>query len=229
MSWTGFYMIGENTYIQLFSKKDQEKLQKMKVGCVGIEFMVDQKEEIEKIINTFKQKFTSNIEYGIFEKNVNNTLIPWFYYIDDSSMLPGLDMGVMAYHNDYLKFKNMKNWNRDSITRNEYNTTCNAILFDKTKLFKDIEEITLLLNNEVKRKFIEQQMLLGYSCEEVEDYMICHGPKITFKLKSTDKQTCKFLQLQMSLNHEIKDLQVYKFGSSILKLENKTALWTFKE
>jgi|SaaInlStandDraft_3_1057020.scaffolds.fasta_scaffold05118_2 hypothetical protein len=227
-SWTGFYLIGENTYIQLFNGKDKESLQKLNVGRVGIEFMVDRKEEIEKVIKKFEQKFPSHINHGIFKKDVDNTLIPWFYFIDDSSMIPELDAGIMAYHKDYLKFKNVENSDRDVITRKEYNATCNAIPFDKTKLFKDIEEMTLSLNNENEKKIIERLVLLGYTCEESEDCIICRGPGVVLKLQSSDDKTGKFLKLQMSLNRKIDKPQSYKIGNSTIELENKTAIWTFK-
>jgi len=226
-SWTGFYLTGENTYIQIFNSKDQNSLKKLNVGRIGIEFMVEQKEDLEKITKNFKQKFTNNLSHGIFKKNIDNIQVPWFYYLDDSSMMPELDTMIMAYLNDYLKFKNIEPHAKDSITRKEYNKTCNAVPFDKEKLFKDIEEITLLLNNENKRKFVERLTLLNYICEEAENYVICRGPGITFKLNEFNEQTCRLLKLQMSLNHKINDPLLYKLGNSTINLKDYTAIWTF--
>jgi len=228
-SWTGFYLTGENIYIQLFSHKDIKNLQEMGVGNIGIEFMVDRKEEIEEITKLFKQKLTHKITHGIFEKNIDNTLIPWFYYIENLSLLPEVDSMILAYHQDYLTFKDKKISNQDAITRKEYNEKYNAIPFDKTKLFKDVEEVTLSLNAANKRKFIEQQTLLEHTCEEEKDYTICRGPGIIFKIKPSQDESCKLLKLQMSLNYEINNLQIYKLGNSTIELEHKTAIWTFNE
>lgn len=192
LSWTGFYLTGENTYIELFNKKDQESLHAMNVGNVGLGFSVDSKEEIEKIIELFKQKFASDITHGLYEKKIDNALIPWFYYVTTTNVLPQFDAWIMAYHKDYCK-----TLKTDSITRKDYNKEYNAIPFDKVKLFKDIEEVTLLLSNEAKIKFIERQTLLGYTCQE-EDCIICRGPGIIFRLKTSVDQTCKLLGLQIS-------------------------------
>ena len=229
-SWTGFYMTGESTYIEFFNNKNKQSLREMKIAQIGVGFSVDTKEEFEKVFTLLKQKFADDIHDGLLEKKINNHLVPWFYYIefkgDASEMLQKdtLDTWIMAYDKDYLKFKNMKQADKDSITRKEYN----ADLFDKNKFFKDIEEITYLLNDEVKQKFIERQTSLGYTCEEAEDFTICRGPEITFKLKPAGDQTCKLLQLGMSLNREVKDLKTYHIGNSTIELKNKTATWTFR-
>lgn len=223
LSWTGFYLTGENTYIELFNKKNEKNLHAIEIGNVGLGFSVDSKEEIKKIIELFKQKFASNITHGLYEKKIDNALIPWFYYVTVTNMLPQFDTWVMAYHKDYCK-----KFNTDSITRKDYNKEYNAVLFDKAKLFKDIEEVTLLLSDEAKIKFIERQIFLGYTCEETTDCIICRGPGITFRLTTSEDQTCKLLGLQMNLTREINDFQTYKLGNSTLKLEHKTATWIFK-
>jgi len=130
----------------------------------------------------------------------------------------------MTYHKDYCK-----KLNSDSITRKDYNKEYNAVPFDKTKLFKDIEEVTLLLSDEIKIQFIKRQLLLGYTCQDAEDFTICRGPGVTFILKSsTDGQPCKLLKLRMSLNRRIASHNVHKFENSTLELENDMAIWTFK-
>ncbi len=226
--WTGFYMTGKNTYLELFNNKNKKRLQG--IGNVGIGFSVDRKEEFEQIVEVFKQKFENNIKYEIFEKSIDNKLVPWFYYVEVTgpySMMPQLDPWIMAYHTEYFKFKRIENSDENSITRQEYNKKCNAVPFDKNKLFKDVEEITLLLNDEVKRKFIERQTLLGYICEEFEGYTICRGPGVIFKLELSPDQTCKLVKLCMSLSRKV-SIQVHTLGNSMLELENETAVWTFK-
>lgn len=226
MSWTGFYMTGENTYLELFCNKDKECLENIKIGNIGIAFSVDQEEEFEEITKAFKQKYTTNIHHGIFEKDINHNLIKWFYFIEttnDASMMPYLDSWVMTYHKDYFK-----KLNQNSITRQEYNKTFNAVPFDKNKLFKDVEEITLLLNNEIKTKFMEKLTLLGYSCQANDNETTCSNSTTIFKLKLSKDQKNKLLKLQMSLNYKINDFQTYTLGNSTLTLENQTATWIFK-
>ncbi len=231
MNWTGFYMTGENTYIEFFNSKDKKHLQEMKCGTIGIGFSVDQVKEIEQITKILKQKFANNVNHELFKKTIDEFLIPWFYYTtltNNSSMMPQVDAWIMAYHKDYFKTQNIELFDENSISRQEYNKKRNAVPFDKSKLFKDIEEITLSLNDETKVKFIEQQTALGYICQEAKDCTICRGPGITFKLEQSKNQTCKILKLQMHLNHKVNNFQVYKLGNSTIELENETALWTFK-
>lgn len=228
MSWTGFYITGKSTLIEIFNNTDKKKLLQIgSGGNLGIAFSVDQEKKLEKIINTFKQKYNNeNLNYGIIEKNIDKNFIKWFYFLEitnEQSMMPELDSWIMTYHKDYFK-----NLNKDSITREEYNKKLNAVPFDKNKLLKDIEEITLLLNENIKRIFIERLQIQGFILEENDEYTILHGPEITFKLKLSNNQTCKLLELQMSLNSKINDYQEYKLGNSTIKLQNQTATWIFE-
>ncbi|MFA5074523.1 MAG: DUF5829 family protein [Candidatus Babeliales bacterium] len=228
-SWTGIYFTGENTYFEFFNNKDKKKLQEnLNVGEVGIGFSVDSKKEIEKIIEIFKQKFANNEIHGLFERKIDDKITPWFYYIEPTNMLPLFDTWVMAYHADYLNFKNIKKFDNNIFTRQEYNKNFNTVPFDENKLFRDIVEMTLLLTKENINKFVEQLNLLGYTCKESQDYVICNGPDIVFKLKASSNQISKILKLQISLNREIENNQSYKLGKSTLRLEHKTAIWEFE-
>jgi hypothetical protein len=225
-SWTGFYMTGENTYLEIFNYKDQKSLYSSKISNIGIGLSVDHKDEIEKITEILKQKFPENITYGIQEKNIVNKLVKWFYYVeipDNSIESPQLNTWVMAYHKDYI-FK----LNRENITRKEYNQEYNAVQYDKNKLFKDIKEITLLLNEEAKIKLTKIFISLGYNPEETQYYTIFIGPEIKFKVIISKDHTCRILNLQMSLNKKISSAKTYTLGNSSLTLENQTARWEFK-
>lgn len=236
LSWTGLYLIGEHTFIELFGQQDQSKLQALQIGNIGLKFSVDREEDLEKILETFKQKFTTNVFDGLYKRTVDNEAVPFFYYVCEANMFPQIDLTIMAYHHDCLK--------KTGITQEEYNkkheelfnrapasarsTSLESLFyFDKNKLFKDIEEITLLVSNEIKNKLVEQLLLLGYTCQETEGCVICRGPSITFTLKSSENQACKLLILHMSLNYAVSGVQTYKLGISTITIEHKTATWVF--
>jgi hypothetical protein len=231
-TWSGIYLTGENTYIELFNSKDKNKLREgeLNIADVAIAFSVDHEEEMEEVIKLLQHLFPNGMNHGLFKRNIDHKLMPWFYYIQPTgyrSMKPLLDTWVMAYHKDYLKHKNIKYSDDNSFTRKEYNKTYNSVPFDKEKLFKDIEEITLLLDDATKKKFIEQQAVLGYHCQETGDSTVCRGPGIKIKLESSQDQLCKLVELRMSLNHKVDNIQTHNIGNSTIKLENQTALWSF--
>jgi hypothetical protein len=226
IAWTGFYLIGENTYIELFNQKDQETLYSIITGNIGLGFSVDRIEELEKIYELFKQTFGNSVNKSLMEKTVNGINIPWFYSVEATikySMLPKFDTWIMAYHHDYCK-----KFNSNDITRKGYNQNYNAIPYDKTKLFKDIQEVTLLLTDDIKKKFVDRQTILGYTCEESDGNAICKGPEITLIVKPSKNQTCKLTALHMSLNRTINGIRTYNLGNSMLVLEHQTATWMFE-
>ncbi len=230
LSWTGVYLTGENTLIEFFSDKDKTRMrEEMNQGDVGIAFSVDHEEEFEKIIKFFKQENPTDIRHALFMRNLNNIVVPWYYYVEfvnNLSMRPPLDVWIMAYHNDYLKSQGSVQLGGS--VRKFYNKNCNTVPFDEHKLFKDIEEITLLLNDENKEKFVALQKMFGYDCQEKKDCTICSGPGIVFTLKSCEKQMGKLVKLQLSLNSSINKSQVYELGNSTLELANQKAIWTFE-
>lgn len=231
LSWTGIYLTGEQTYFEFFSNKDKKRaLEEMDQGDVGLAFSVDHEIEFEYIMKFLKKEIPTNIKHDLFKRNLNNMIVPWFYFaefVNDLCMRPSLDVWIMAYHKDYLKSQ-LSDQTGGSV-RKFYNTNCNTVPFDGHKLFKDIEEITLLLDEENKKKFIMVQKLFGYDCQEADGYTLCRGPGIIFKLKlSSDEKIGKLLRLQMSLNREIRNSQAYILGNSIINLEHRTATWVFE-
>ena len=117
LSWTGIYLTGENTLIEFFSNKDKKRMrEEMNQGDVGIAFSVDHEEEFEKIIKFFKQENPTDIKHALFMRNLNNTVVPWYYYVEfvnNLSMRPPLDVWIMAYHNDYLKSQGISSVRRE--------------------------------------------------------------------------------------------------------------------
>ncbi|MFH1644633.1 MAG: DUF5829 family protein [bacterium] len=232
-TWTGFYLTGENTYIEFFNHKDRDYL--LTVDCGGsnaIAFSIDNPKEFNELVENFKQKFlANNIRSGLIEKNIDNNLINWFYYlflIKDFSMMPELDSWVMTYHQDYPKKVGRNQPEKeDIITRKYYNKECNAVPYDESKLFKDIEEITLWLNDDNKVKFVNQLNLFGYTCEEVDNCVICRGSDVVINIKSSSDDKSEHLILCMSLNREVNGAQIYNIGNSKLELKDKTAVWKF--
>lgn len=91
-SWTGIYLTGENTYIELFSDKDKKKMRvEMNQVDVGITLSVDHEKEFENLIEFFKNENPPGINHDLFKRNLNNTVVPWFYYVefvDSLSMRP---------------------------------------------------------------------------------------------------------------------------------------------
>ena len=235
MTWTGIFLSGENNYIEIFNYKDREELLKIQSGGnYGIAFSVDTKKEFEGIVEKIKEKISSNnCKEDLIIKLIDGKSVNWFNYLmftDNCSTMPELDSWFMAYHKDYPKsVGKSKPENEGVITRKYYNKECGAVPYDESKLFKDIEEITLWLSDENKEKFIEQLTLFGYKCEDINGSIICLGPDVAINLKPSNDTEGKHLILRMSLNREVDKSQTHEFGKSKLELEDMTALWTFWE
>jgi len=230
-SWTGFFLVGEKTYIELFREKYRKDLHAIGAGDNGVALSVDRGQDLKNITEYLKEKLDGNIDRGLFEKNIDGTLVPWLHYVapeNKTSMLPELDVWVTAYDKDYGALKNLEIDKHTGVTREVYNRTANAVPFDKSKLFKDIEEVMLVLNADVINKFVKLFSLLGYTCEENEEIVVLRGPGITFILKQADDKACKITHLRMSLNRPVNAIQTHTFGNSTLTLENKTAVWLLK-
>ena len=80
-SWTGIYLTGESTYIEFFNQKYKKQLQQDLNQCdVGIAFSTDHEDEFDTVVKIFEDKNPRNINRGLFKRNLNNNMVPWFYY-----------------------------------------------------------------------------------------------------------------------------------------------------
>jgi hypothetical protein len=223
-SWTGGYFYGEQTYIELFIAGQNPQF---KQSESGIGFGVEQEGASEIFYNRLKEKFPDKVEKGLRTKKINDKDVAWFYIVDvdfkdeSATFFPWL----MEYRKDYLPivYPNLKP-EENGITRQRYQ----ARRFKADRLFKDISEVTIALNETERDRFIKELEAFNYKIERRKAKTVCKGKDVKFFVVPNTKAN-GITKLKIGLQRKKKGQKIYQFGAkSVLRFKGKTATWTLR-
>ena len=223
-SWTGTYIFGQNTYIEIFNSGNEINL-----GHSGIAFGTEICGGVDSL---YKSSTDSQRKYLMKELRHLRTEageIPWFYHLystkEDSHSI--LSSWVMEYLPEYVKYK-LPEIESESIdiTRQLYNHKS----YNKDLLFKDIIEVELALNEFDRKKLYEELTLYGYNVEQVDDKLIGKGPNIIIIILDESSEKSGICRIKFMLNNNKYSEQTIDFGNKAKLILNpdKTAEWHFR-
>ena len=221
-SWTGIYIRGEHTYIELFAPFGD-----WRVGDVGIGLGVEQEGGVDIIYNVFKDMFGERATKDLRTRRIGENDIPWFYEVsidigNDSSEF--VDW-VMEYHRDYLKerYPDAES-GENGITRRQ------ALLrsFKSERYLEDVYEVTVALSEKQASQFVHELRALGYKVEERDGRRECIGPDIKFDVIPRSSSATATTGLKLKLLRPKEGQEVFRFGSkSELTFQGREATWMF--
>ena len=221
-SWTGTYIRGEHTYIELFAPFGDYR-----VGDVGIGLGVEQEGGVDMIYNIFKGLFGERATKDLRRRRIGDKEIPWFYEVscdfgDESSDF--VDW-VMEYHRDYLKER------YPDAEPGEYGIARRQALlrsFKSERYLEDVYEVTVALSEKQASQFVHELGVLGYKVKERGGRRECTGPDIKFVVIARPPSTAATTGLKLRLLRPKEGQKVFRFGSkSELTFQGRQASWTF--
>ncbi len=213
-SWTGMYLRGETTYLELFGS-----LPPQKVGSIGIAYGVDQQGSLKN----FQNKLSSDFEltYGSFKKAEHKNNLFDYLQFSDGGITTKLETWIMEYLPDGIKeheASNPTNFAAHDVSRKRYNH--HAV--DRTKLFKDIVELRLALNNNEFARISNELSHLGCSHEGNEKKKRYVGKDITFNLIHSTK--APRIEIVCELFRAVEKAQTYSYDHATITLEGTQAI-----
>lgn len=233
LSWTGTYLYGENTYIELF---DIANVPSFIEQSSGVALGVDEHGGSEWVRSLFSDRLHAEVLQFLRARKTDGVDIPWFRstaaeYPDQT---PRLLRWVMEYHQDYLK-----KWypelppvepgvrRRDILER--FAAKVGSDTPSGSKYFKDVIEVRLALNGDEAEQFARELEVLDYSVQRENEEHICQGPDIRFVIAQDEASSPVITGIRMTLYQGKEGQKVYKFGpNSVLSFHSDgTATWTF--
>ena len=232
-SYTGAYVYGENTYFEFFDQSQSQDF--MPTGLTsGMAFGVEKKGEIKLIQQKFKDYKNGLI--ALRSREWNGVQIPWFtmtmvFYGDTA---PNIMTWVMEYHEDFLK-----KWHPDlvpskpGIKRKDilerYAAKITRPNLPKNKLFKDVIQINLKLNQKDLEILKGELAVFDYAFATQGHKEICAGPDVKIIIDPLDSGVGKITGIKMSCRSNQHKEKTITFGekSRLVLHTDNTATWTF--
>jgi len=139
-TWTGIYLTGANTYIELFSPS-RAPLSLERVGDTGIALSVENVGDVERVAKCL-ESFGGTCIPSLFERKVDENRVPWFWNLRLVEFPKGeaepFCAWVMEVDRDFLKrSRGGLRADEEGISRKQYNVA----RFHPTRFMKDVDEV----------------------------------------------------------------------------------------
>lgn len=229
-SWTGIYIFGENTYLELFPSNasifDNETGEN--IGISGIGFGVETIGDIDTLFNIFGKTGIPNPKSGTRHRNTENGEISWYYWLDsdENDSLSILDTWTMEYVRSFMTYKfDSLDSDKINISRKLYNKKD----YNKNLLIKDIIEIELSLIAFDKTNLLNKLEAFDYKIMKKNKAIFAIGPQIKFIIRNKTNNTSGISRIRFTLNkqNETRNSIILSNKSEIKFNKNKTADWYF--
>ena len=222
-SWTGTYVSGQNTYIEIFDSGEEENR-----GYSGIGFGVEARGGVDSLYHLIRDSGFDQVEKSIRHLKTDTGEIPWFYYLystmEDSSSI--LSTWLMEYDPEFMnyKFKDIDPGNTD-ISRKLYNHES----YRESLLLRDIVEFELALNRFDTDKLITELKHYGYRMKQEGESFVGKGPDIQIVIRPKTDTQSGICRIKFSLTDRLNDQKTVPFGekSRLVLDTDGTAEWYF--
>ena len=222
-SWTGSFMFGEKTYLEIFSATENKE-----IGLCGIGFGIETENGVDALYERCQSLGVENTAKTIRHRDIEGKKIPWFNYFSindfDSNRVYILNTWVMEYKYEYLKTK-FPDINSDSLelTRKFYLQED----YKSDLLLKNIVEIELALDEPDINKITNELNLFGFQTEKEESVLILTGPEIKLIIRPKSENKSGVCRIKFSLTDKPYEQQTVQFGkkSKLILNSDKTAEW----
>lgn len=156
-SWSGLYLFGEETYLELFNGPQNTY---SKIGSVAIALSVEKIGQLDSI----HQKLTlQNVKhsYEMRKREINGALIPWFKQLtllEDSVSQNPLKIWIMEY-DTAITNRLPKPGETNDITRKRYNSRA----YNPGRLMRSISKLTVSIDAQTYEKAINALNSVSHS------------------------------------------------------------------
>lgn len=222
-SWTGTYIYGQNTYIEIFNSGNE-----INRGQSGIAFGTEICGGVDSLFKSLTDSGKKFIKKDLRHLRTETGEIPWFYQLystkEDSNSI--LSSWLMEYLIEYVKYKypdidpETINITRELYIHNSYK---------KDLLFKDIIEVEFALDEFDYKELHQELILYGYKIERMGKKLIGEGPNINIIIIDKTKEKSGICRIKFSLNENINRDKTIYFGNKakLILRTDKTAEWHF--
>jgi hypothetical protein len=232
-TWSGAYLHGQKTYIEIFGPGGHKGAEE---GTVGLGFSTSKEGDINIICEGFKRNFGEQLEPELVQFEVDTFTAPWFYGLESDSTEPKpLNSWIMEYHPMHLQFMGIVPDSNGAISREAYMSVMNDMLAkkigrsDEPLLFDGITAISLVLTRNELDRLAKEFAAMSYTKKVEDGVTLFKGPEITISCAVKPHPKYRIRSLKLSLSRKPESEMVLPLGpSSMLTISTDgTGRWTF--
>lgn len=223
-SWTGTYLRGKHTYLELFPPGGAEGLRK---GFSGIAFNSQQARQIEIVQKKLGSLLGSKQILSYLQvRQTEQGKVPWFHYLSiNPSERQAFASWLMEFHQDYLDYKNIKLIPSGCFNRAAY---LKKLDNSETSLFDDISEVHLELTLSEHKDLALLLQAFGYDSSCVGEITTYHSSSFIIRVCQTNTPRYRIRQVVCTLKDQPHQERTFTFGKNAqLNVDRSLAIWKF--
>ncbi|MCP2729484.1 DUF5829 family protein [Limnofasciculus baicalensis] len=223
-SWTGTYLRGKHSYLELFSPGGAEGLRE---GFSGIAFNSQQAGQIDIVKDFFRSLFGSKeILSDLRVRQTEDGKVPWFHYLSINPVeREAFASWLMEFHQDYLKYKNIKLTSAGYFNRAAYLKNLDT---SEASLFDDISEVHLELTLAEQEELALLLQAFGYDSSCVGDVTTYHSHGFIIQVSQKVAPRYRIRKVVCTLKDKPHQERTFMFGKNAqLNVGNSFAIWEF--
>ncbi|MEO8448797.1 MAG: DUF5829 family protein [Gemmatimonadota bacterium] len=224
-TWTGTYVFGRNTYIEMFAPGGV-------AGAAGTG-MISFGVETQGALWPLRARLTKALGGGGTDSLLRTRAkgkdeVPWFYAVSAPGVLSGsrFPTWVMEYYPDYQRL-----WDpsRPSDATNVRRATQTAGVYNPARLLEDIVAITVAVDPKDRDRLETEARAYGYRVVKAADRLVLDGPDLHLTVLPVGPDRRGVTELRLKLQRAPSVASEHRFGArSVLKVaRDGTATWSF--
>jgi hypothetical protein len=223
-SWTGIYLRGKHSYLELFPPGGAEGLRE---GFSGIGFNSQQAGEMDIVQEKLRPLLgAKEILSDLQVRQTEAGKVPWFYYLSINPVeREAFASWLMEFHQDYLDYKNIKLTSDGCFNRAAYLKTLDT---SETCLFDDISEVHLELTLSEQEELALLLQSFGYDSSSVGDITTYHSHNFMIKVCQKVARRYRICKVVCTLKEQLQQEKTFTFGKNAqLNVGRSLAIWEF--
>jgi len=223
-SWTGTYLRGKHSYIELFPPGGAEGLRE---GFSGLGFNSQQAGQIE-IVREQLRALSGDKEI-LSDLQVRETeagQVPWFHYLSvNPAEREAFASWLMEFHPDYLEYKNIELTREGCFDRAAYLKTLET---SETALFDDISEVHLELTSSEQEELALLLRGFGYESSGGGDVTTYHSHGFVIQVSHNVSPRYRIRKVVCAIADRPHPEKTFIFGKNArLNWGRSRAIWEF--
>ena len=222
-SWTGTYIRGRYTYIELFGPKGFDG----PPGSSGMGLAVTLSGSAEPLRGRLQDAVGDTAAIFMRTRQAAGKEEPWFFAVGvGRDTMPALFHWVMEYVPEILRRQGTDSVRADGMLVRKRVPNRG---YDSTRVFENIVGVTVAMPDEERERFYKEAEVYGWSVGRVGSSYVATGPNFTITVIPQTPSVRGIQSLRLALSRKWDGEPALHFGSkSVLRfLDSGEALWEF--
>jgi len=225
-SWTGTYLTGVSTYLELFAPGGVEDAS---AGMGSLAFGVERPGAIASVHERLRAALPGVPDPSLAHWTDGERKVPWFHSVEMPSAGPEEPFGawVMEYDPAYFEVRRYRLPESGLLLRQAY--LHERVAAQSPRLMKEIVGVTLALGDDLGRRVGAMLCAFGYAERRRHDAVLYEGPELTVCVTGARQQSpYQIAALTFSLRRTVGQPVVLRLGAtSEVSVRGDLAEWRF--